>query len=133
MPVLFWTICHRRTRQARMKTQKIIVLTVEFTKKPLSTASHSRERTIRGETLRFTGNVLCSCCLLDDSNLPMYSKRLRGYWMRRINRTRTTPVSFFNILLRRSCERLRNRYGFCPKLCPLGYCSQVTAVNRNPG
>jgi hypothetical protein len=29
-----------------------------------------------GGNFRFTGNVLCSCCLLDDSNLPMYSKRL---------------------------------------------------------
>jgi hypothetical protein len=30
--VLFWTICHSNTRQARMKTQKRIDLTVEFTK-----------------------------------------------------------------------------------------------------
>jgi hypothetical protein len=32
--VLFWTICHSKTRQARIKTQKRIDLTVEFTKKP---------------------------------------------------------------------------------------------------
>jgi hypothetical protein len=30
--VLFWTICHRSTRHARIKTQKSIDLTVEFTK-----------------------------------------------------------------------------------------------------
>ena len=32
IPPDFWKTCHRRTRQAKMNTQKIIVLTVEFTK-----------------------------------------------------------------------------------------------------
>jgi hypothetical protein len=35
MPVLFWTTVHRSMRQTRIKTQNIIVFTVEFTRIPL--------------------------------------------------------------------------------------------------
>jgi hypothetical protein len=52
-----------------MNTQKIIVLTVEFTKNPLSTAPQLREGTIRGVA---DATPECSCSLLqllDDSKL----------------------------------------------------------------
>src|ERR1700734_2720384 len=42
-PVLFWKTCHRTTRHAKMKTQKMIVLTVEFTKKTSFLSSADRK------------------------------------------------------------------------------------------
>src|SRR5579862_4311981 len=46
-PALFWKSCHKTTRQAKIKTQKMIVLTVEFTKETsfLSNAGRKENRT----------------------------------------------------------------------------------------
>jgi hypothetical protein len=60
-----------------MNTQKIIVLTVEFTKNPLSTAPQLREGIIPGVTTA-TPESSCSLLLrrqlLDDGNLPRIPK-----------------------------------------------------------
>src|SRR5512133_2999381 len=42
MPAPFWTTPQSRTRQIRIKTQNMIVLTVEFTRIPLFPAGRSR-------------------------------------------------------------------------------------------
>src|SRR5580698_7691877 len=51
-PVLFWKTCHRTTRHAKMKTQKMIVLTVEFTKKTSFLSKRRQKRRWRKVSMR---------------------------------------------------------------------------------
>src|SRR5271156_5743051 len=69
MPVLFWTICQSKTRQARMNTQKIIVLTVEFTKNPLFLRFNREKGPFRTYPTGHPGKFMQHSHLLDDSNL----------------------------------------------------------------
>src|ERR1700683_1177395 len=78
MPVLFWTICQRRTRQARMNTQKMIVLTVEFTKTLFPLRPKPETGPFAAEPPLHRGCSLQLLRLLDNSNLPMTLKTFRS-------------------------------------------------------